>query len=541
MTYYVIKASNSINNTTDNLVLSALQVGAGDNLLVLYDGYVLATGANSDGVYVNGYATGSVVTVNGLVSGTRNGLYSLGQNAQITVNGQVLGEEFGISVANGGTLYVSSSGLVSGNSTGVALGGSTLINNGTVNSTDDEAIQLSSGNITNSGLISAAYTAIGYTSGGSAQVNNLGTIIGDFSSGASDPTDVLTIENSGLWSGGIYLADGSDTLTNSGKITGGVSLGGGNDSLNSRNGFIGGLIYAGDGADTIQAGAEDNSIEGGAGADTLDGGGGVNTVSYNSSAGKVRIDLLNGIVRGGDAGGDTLHNFQNVTGSLYDDKLTGDNGDNLLDGVLGNDVLTGNGGNDTLSLLAGTLAGGDSLAKLDGGAGNDVFQLRSLDPATYGSAFSAGSRIIGGSGYDTLVLGNTGSVTFSSSTVRQVERILVEDGFNYTLKTHDATVGAGLSMEVDASALTGGNRLKLDGSAETNGSFELYGGGGKDVLVGGAGADFIQGGLGSDTVKGGAGDDIFAFNSYLELRPSPTGTPSPTSPRRATRSSWMRW
>jgi len=519
MTYYVINQVNSINNTTDNLPLAALMLGASDKLLVQYDGSILATGLNSDAVYLNGNDTNGVITVNGLISATRNGIYSLGQYARITVNGQVYGDSTGISIANSGTVYVSATGLVSGGTEGIALNGATLINNGTVNGSGNDAIQLSSGNITNSGLISSNYTAIFFGADGTGYINNIGTIVGGLDTyfAASDPTHYMTIDNSGLWSGSLGLTPGSDTITNTGRMTGGISLGAGDDLLDSRNGFIGGDIDGGTGADTIRAGAEDNVISGGAGGDTLNGGGGINTISYSSSADRVRVDLLNGIASGGDAAGDTLYHFQNINGSLNADKLTGDNGDNVISGVLGNDVLVGYGGNDTFSLIGGaSLAGGPGLAAINGGAGNDVFQLFSLAPATYGDAFTAGTRVIGGSGYDTLELRNTSPVTFVSTTVSGVERIVVEDGFNYTLTSHNTTVAAGESLEVDASGLTGSKHLYFTGSAETDGTFQMFGGAGKDLLAGGAGADLLSGGKGMDSLTGGGGADIFDYNSYAD-------------------------
>ena len=285
---------------------------------------------------------------------------------------------------------------------------------------------------------------------------------------------------------------------------------------NSRYGFIGGEISGGAGADTIRTGAEDNTISGGAGGDFLDGGGGINTVSYQGSQQGVRVDLLNGVASGGDAAGDTLFNFQNITGSLYKDKLTGDNSANVLNGVLGDDVLVGNGGNDIFTLFGGTITGADSQAKLNGGAGNDVFQLFSLAPDVYGSAFSPGSTIIGGGGFDTLELRNVGSsITFIASTVSGVERIVVKDGFNYGLTTHNATVAAGQTLEVDGSGLTGSNKLNFNGSAENDGSFVIYGGNGADILRGGALGDVLNGGARGDTLTGGAGADIFEYESNL--------------------------
>ncbi len=48
------------------------------------------------------------------------------------------------------------------------------------------------------------------------------------------------------------------------------------------------------------------------------------------------------------AGTDTLTNFENLTGSAFNDTLTGNTGANTLSGLAGNDTLNGGAGNDTL-------------------------------------------------------------------------------------------------------------------------------------------------------------------------------------------------
>jgi Ca2+-binding RTX toxin-like protein len=512
--YHVIDNTNSINNTTDNLVLSALELGAGDSLLVQYNGSILATGANSDAVYLNAYDDNGAITVNGLVSGTRSGIYSLGQYANITVNGQVYGGDTGVGIANSGTLFVSASGLVSGGE-GVSMqGGSTLVNDGTVNGTGNDAIQMSDGFIVNNGLISDRFSAIFYSGDGAGRITNTGTIQGDLESyyAASAATATMTIDNSGTWDGDIRLEPGDDTVINTGKIVGSVFMGDGNNSFDSRYGLTSGLISAGAGTDVIWGGSEDDSITGGAGADRLDGGGGVDTVDYSSSAAGVNVNLSTGVSKYGDASGDKLSHFESITGSFERDVLTGDNGDNVLTGVLGKDVLTGNGGNDSF-LMYGT-----GTEKIFGGSGNDLIQLFSIAPGTYGDAFSAASHIDGGTGYDTLDLYNTGTVVLGAGTLLNVEQIIVEDGFNYKLTSADATVGAGHSLVVDAGALTGANHITFDGSAETNGRFDFNGGAGKDVFTGGAGADILTGAGGSDTLTGGAGADTFVFNGLADSK-----------------------
>jgi hypothetical protein len=509
--YYVINSSNSINNTTDNLFGSARTIGGGENLLVTSTGYVLATGTGSTGVYVNGYATNSIVRVDGLVMGSDTGIYSLGSSAQIDVNGQVAGGYTGVSIANGGRLHVGAGGSVSG-AEGVALLGSTLINDGTVTGTGNDAIQFAGGTIINNGLISSSYTSIFFGADAAGRITNTGTIQGGLSTwyAASDPAANLQIDNSGIWHGSLDLTPGDDTVDNTGSIFGDISLGAGNDVYDGRYGQLSGSISTGDGNDIIRAGSEDDVIDGGAGADTIRGGGGNNTVSYQSSAGWVKIDLLAGIAQYGDAAGDHLYNIQNITGSLKSDILIGDNKDNELNGVLGKDRLIGNGGNDTLTML------GAGPAIIDGGSGNDLMQFISAAPGTYGYAFSAACKVDGGTGYDTVELTNTGSVVLKDTTLVNVERIAVMDGFDYSLKTADANVASGKLLAVDAGALGDAFKLNFNGSAETDGRFQLDGGAGEDTLKAGGGADLIAGYGGADVLTGGGGADTFIFTDITD-------------------------
>ena len=89
-------------------------------------------------------------------------------------------------------------------------------------------------------------------------------------------------------------------------------------------------IVGSDYDDTLTGDDQDNVIEGGAGSDTLDGGAGAgvpDTLSYENSDDWVRVTLLNdtaATTSRGHARGDTATGFENVTGSAYDDELTGD-------------------------------------------------------------------------------------------------------------------------------------------------------------------------------------------------------------------------
>ena len=88
--------------------------------------------------------------------------------------------------------------------------------------------------------------------------------------------------------------------------------------------------------DTLTGDSGNNVIKGGDDGDDLDGGAGTDTVSYASSDEGVTVNLAqqNGSTEqsGGHAAGDTLLNFENIIGSGYADKLTGNDSNNVIEG-----------------------------------------------------------------------------------------------------------------------------------------------------------------------------------------------------------------
>jgi Ca2+-binding RTX toxin-like protein len=136
------------------------------------------------------------------------------------------------------------------------------------------------------------------------------------------------------------------------------------------------------GDDSLDGGGGDDRLIGGAGADFVKGGAGSDTASYESQAaastttsmaGDVTLDGVvvdlglgssaNGTTppslanRGqqGDAAGDWFYQVENLTGTAFNDMLTGDDGDNQLRGGAGRDLLYGGLGNDT-AVYAGNRA-----------------------------------------------------------------------------------------------------------------------------------------------------------------------------------------
>ncbi len=161
----------------------------------------------------------------------------------------------------------------------------------------------------------------------------------------------------------------------------------GTDSLSgieNVTGSSGSNILVGDSlANMLQGLGGNDTLVGGAGADQLIGGAGNDTASYETAAAGVSATLVLGL-KTGDALGDTYNGIENLTGSAYDDTLTGNGGANILDGGAGIDTLSGGNGNDTLTGGAGndTLLGGNGNDTLTGGAGDDY-----MDGGTGNDAF----------------------------------------------------------------------------------------------------------------------------------------------------------
>ena len=320
---------------------------------------------------------------------------------------------------------------------------------------------------------------------------------------------------------------------------------------------------AGSGHDDVLTGDDGaNRLEGGAGADRLDGGAGVDWVSYRGSEQRVIIRLIQGTGEDGDAEGDVLANFENVSGSDYNDGLVGDRGPNYLAGNGGNDGLWGYAGDDileggagadrlfggvdtdtasyqasdegvTVNLEDGTTAGGhaagdtftgiENLAgsvypdvlvgdggvnRLNGNAGDDELKGGEGDDELHGGEDD--DRLFGQAGADTLDGGS--GIDWAS---------FEESDAGVTVNLADGTATGGhaegdeisnvenLAGSAHADILTG------DALANTlhgmEGDDNLRGNAGDDMLSGGAGADILIGGAGADRLDGGADVDVVSY------------------------------
>lgn len=265
------------------------------------------------------------------------------------------------------------------------------------------------------------------------------------------------------------------------------------------------------GNDTLIDGPGDETLLGGPGNDIIRPRGGLNTIDAGTET-----DTLDGSLApaglianlttrtlGGAATG-TIDGFERLTGSPFDDELTGDANANLILGGDGQDRLDGAGGND--KLLGGP--GDDTLYGRDG---NDTLQGEDGNDQLYGG--EGNDNLQGGAEYDDLH-GENGNDTLSGGMGANI----LDGGPGIDTATY-ATATSPVFVDLAAGTVSGYASESIAGVERVTGSpFDdeirgdaqanlLKGEGGDDLLEGGDLNDTLYGGLGHDTLRGGAGND----------------------------------
>ena len=385
---------------------------------------------------------------------------------------------------------------------------------------------------------------------------------------------------------GLVTGQGSDTLI--GVETAILTGGAGNNLLDASAFTLGSVtLLGGAGDDTLRGGSGDDSLAGQAGNDSLAGGAGSDfyrfdtpvgveneTIDDTAAIGRDAVDF-SGVNAGltidlsspGFVSGATLNIaatpgtlIEDVVGTRFDDRITGNAQDNRIDAGAGSDTIAGGAGSDTYLFRVETTPQNDVVIELPGGGARDLLDFRSLvagqnlaarldDPANLaayaGSTVSAapGSAefedVFGGAGDDLYVdnardnrfAGNAGDdrYVFNPATGAPVVDAVLEPpgGGNDTLDLSRAAAGyvVDLTAPAGALALAGPHTIAgLAGTVEnvvgssgadsitgTNGPNVIDAGPGNDTIGAGAGADTITPGLGDDVVDGGIGPDLYLF------------------------------
>ena len=330
-------------------------------------------------------------------------------------------------------------------------------------------------------------------------------------------------------------------------------------------------IYGSTFGDVLTGDAGNNIIEGGLGNDVLDGAGGIDTLSYALSTAAVSVNISGVAVAGvaansatGGEGNDTLSNFENITGSAFNDVLIGDGNANVINGGDGNDLIIGGAGADTLiggngidtvsytNTLAGVAvtingagtagdANGDVLSGfenligsgfddvltgdggnnvIDGGAGNDIINAGGgIDTITYLTAASAvtvnlssaGINATGGAGNDTLtnfenIIGSNFNDTLTgdggANTIEGSVGNDILDGAGGIDTVSYENAGAGISVNISGLTVLGVGANSSSGAAgiDIMSNFEN--------ITGSAFNDILIGNGFANVIDGGAGDDV---------------------------------
>ena len=231
-----------------------------------------------------------------------------------------------------------------------------------------------------------------------------------------------------------------------------LSGGGEDDELYGDTGAD--TLSGGSGSDMFDAWSGDDLILPGEGADDIWGGPGIDTVDYSGELAPVEVTVNSSRLIDGVA--EAMNGVENLVGSPFADKLTGDAGDNRLFGAAGAD----------------TVAGGEGSNYLRGDDGND--------------------SLLGGAGFDDIN-GNVGDDTGSGGL-----------GNDWVVGGRDRD----LLFGDDGDDLVYGN-LGSDTCNGGTGNDTLRGGQQDDLLQGGAGNDFLSGDRENDTLTGGEGADVF--------------------------------
>ena len=308
----------------------------------------------------------------------------------------------------------------------------------------------------------------------------------------------------------IAAGSGNDTIMLQTGNTGTADAGAENDRIFATGSVDSMILFAGDGADTVNMGmaAAGHTILGGNnqadGADSLVAGRGNDLVFGNGGDDTLNSNDGHDTLIGG-FGNDCIY----TPGSAFDDLVFGNEGHDTILVDSGNDTVFGGLGDDDLS---GVYIAGDPL--YFGNEGADTIRINNSGNGAFtilggNDSADGGDYLVAAAG-SAFVFGNGGADTVSSSEADDT----VVGGF-----------GSDSIVDFSGSNLLFGNEGDDTLVVESGpGANTVFGGLGNDFIRTGdvisGGADLVQGNEGNDTifgarridtVSGGSGSDVFAY------------------------------
>ncbi len=465
---------------------NGINANAATGLTLNNQGLIVAGGnaVNSGGVV--SITNSGLIGAGGFLSGVGLSTYASGGGAGIIANsggtitnnlGGTISGSVGVSSNAALALTNNAGGFVVGASRGISGTTATIINSGTIGLGSISGGAFVRGSSSGNGV----GAAISLTSGGSVTNNSGGAI-----TGSSD-----NVFGNGSTQAGIYSASGLLTVDNSGAISGGVwGIAAGTGTVNITNrsggtitGTTNNAVYAGTGANSIIV--NNGSLIGGNAGVYADGTGltitntgliretGAPNPTYNTVFSAIYASAAGAQITNSSTIESTLAGGRGIylaggTGTITNQSggtISGGSGGaailltgtgyttNLNSGstTTGNIDATGTTGTNSY-VLAGTLNGG-----LTAGSGNDTVTLFT------GSAVSG--NINGGAGTDAFILNGTGAGTLNISTISNFESLTKNGSGTFTLTGTDAT-GLGWTINSGTLNASGGNAL-ADGAQLT--------------------------------------------------------------------------
>lgn len=276
-----------------------------------------------------------------------------------------------------------------------------------------------------------------------------------------------------------------------------------------------------------------------AGNDTIYGGTASETTGdtvdfIRATTAGVIVNLVTNSASGTDIGTDAIYEIENISGSDFNDTMTGNTNNNLLVGRALNDTIYAGAGADIIygddnSAIAvdGSQSGNDFLYGEDGndtiygGLGNDSLWGGNNNDTLYGGS---GDDYLNGDSGTNILYGNDGNDTFELSLSTATNTITGGNDTD-TLNFYNATSAITIDLALTSAQATGGGGSvtlldSIENISGSNSSADLIAGnasdntilgnGGNDSLFGAAGNDSIDGGANNDTIAGGTGVDILS-------------------------------